>query len=184
MKVRTAEAGVGGRAFELLLRFVIITAFALLSGCRYEKTQLRVHNDTSMAIQHLDVLSPEETVEFGDVGARELSEYRTLRDGVGPYASFRFVLNGVPVKQYVADFVGWKPLNGTAFTYRIKLKSGTSQPFFGGRCSDRRQIKARKHDHDSLELSFRDALVAWSSLLNQLARVGKPMGVFRVRRWL
>jgi len=80
-------------------------------------------------IRQLTVRFPEDEVEFGDVGAEAFSSYREVPHGVGPYASFRFVLDGVSIEQNVADFVGWTPMNGVAFTYRVRAEPGRSQPF-------------------------------------------------------
>jgi hypothetical protein len=113
----------------LCLRTVIAAAVVFCPGCQRGKAQLRVHNETSTALQQLEVIFPRETVKFGDVGAGTLSASREARHGVGQYASFRFVVNGTSVRQDVADFVGWKPLSGAAFTYRVSLKPGRSQPF-------------------------------------------------------
>ena len=82
-----------------------------------------------MALRQLTVLFPKDEVSFGDVDVNTTSSYRTVPHGVGEYASFKFVLNGIPIKQNVADFVGWKPISGEAFTYRVRVETGTTQPF-------------------------------------------------------
>jgi hypothetical protein len=55
--------------------------------------------------------------------------YATVKHGVGPYAAFRFASNGVLVQQSVIDFVGWKHIPRAAFTYKVQLEPGVSQPF-------------------------------------------------------
>jgi hypothetical protein len=109
----------------------ISIAVGLISSasCGRSNVNLRIHNESSTAVQQLSVLFPEDEVEFGDVAPGAFSSYREVAHGVGPDASFRFVLNGVPINQYVADFVGWKPIKGVAFTYRVRLEAGRSQPF-------------------------------------------------------
>ena len=98
-------------------------------GCGRKSAQLRIYNDGSVAFEHLTVLYPRDQVTFGDVGAKATTSYREAPHGVGRDASFRFVSNGVPVQQNVIDFIGWKPLSGKAFTYRVHIEPGRSQPF-------------------------------------------------------
>lgn len=80
-------------------------------------------------IRQLTVLFPEDEVEFGDVGAETFFMYREVPRGVGPYASFRFVLDEAPIEQNVAGFAGWTPMKGVAFTYRVRVEPGRFQPF-------------------------------------------------------
>jgi hypothetical protein len=68
-------------------------------------------------------------VEFGDIGPGALCSYREVPHGVGPYAAFVFTMDGVPVRQNVADFVGWRPISGNTFTYRVRVESGRTGPF-------------------------------------------------------
>jgi hypothetical protein len=115
-----------------LQRFVgvwIALGLVFCPSCGPRNMQLRIRNEGSKAIQQLTVRFPEDEVEFGDVGPGAFSSYREVPHGVGPYASFRFVFNGVPIEQYVADFVGWKPVKGVAFTYRVRVEPGRLQPF-------------------------------------------------------
>ena len=75
------------------------------------------------------MLFPNDDVRFGDVAAGSTTAYATVKHCVGRYAAFRFAANGVQVKQNVVDFVGWKPMLGTAFTYKVQLEPGASHPF-------------------------------------------------------
>src|SRR5580658_9567777 len=70
---------------------------------------------------------PKDEVAFGEVGANATTSYLHVPHGVGRDAAFRFVLNRVPVRQVVADFVGWKPVSGKAFTYHVRIEQGRSQ---------------------------------------------------------
>ncbi len=58
---------------------------------------------------------------FGDIGPGEISSYRRVPNGVGRSAAFRFSMNGDLTTQAVEDFVGWEPIRGEAFTYRVHL---------------------------------------------------------------
>ena len=112
----------------LLTVFAAAGFLCCLSWVRSD-AELRIYNDGSAALQQLTVLSPSDQVAFGQIGANATTSYLHVPHGVGQDASFRFVLNGVPVKQFVADFVGWKPLSGKAFTYHVRIEQGRSQPF-------------------------------------------------------
>jgi hypothetical protein len=109
----------------------VSAAAGLLSclSCDRNDAELRIYNDGSVVLQQFTVLFPKDEVTFGEVGANARSSYLRVPHGIGRDASFRFVLNGVPVKQFVADFVGWKPLSGKAFTYHVRIEPGRSQPF-------------------------------------------------------
>ena len=75
------------------------------------------------------MLFPNDEVRFGDIPAGSTTPYATVKHGVGRDAAFRFATNGVQVKQNVIDFVGWRPMPGTAFTYKVQLDPGVSHPF-------------------------------------------------------
>jgi len=72
--------------------------------------------------------SSDARVEFGDVRAHTTSEYRSVPGGVGEYAAFDFTLGDRPITQSVADFVGWRPLRGRAFTYEVRIVPGRTEP--------------------------------------------------------
>src|SRR5262245_54559316 len=113
-------------------RVPLLTALILFGGCRQNpenSMQLRIHNESATRIEKLVVQFPEDNVEFGDVGPAAFSVYRSVPHGIGPHASLRFVVNGIPYENLVVDFVGWRPLSGRAFTYRVRLDPGESQPF-------------------------------------------------------
>jgi len=112
-----------------LLGIALAVGLITCPSCRRSNVSLRIYNEGSIAIRQLTVRFPEDEVEFGDVGRAAFSSYRAVTHGVGPYASFRFALTDAPIKQYVADFVGWKPIKGVAFTYRVRVEAGRSQPF-------------------------------------------------------
>ena len=73
------------------------------------------------------MLFPKDEVRFGDIPAGSTTPYATVKHGVGRNAAMRFSSAGVQVQQNVIDFIGWKPVPGAAFTYRVQLDP--SQPF-------------------------------------------------------
>jgi hypothetical protein len=105
---------------------------AALLGCIHcgrNNAQLRIINSGSAALQDVIIVFPNDEVKFGDIPAQSASRYVAVKHGVGPYAAFRFIWNGVEVRQNVMDFIGWKPISGQAFTYRVQLEPRASQPF-------------------------------------------------------
>ncbi len=90
--------------------------------------ELRIANTGSQDIVGLKVLFPgasadaEATrVDFGDLPAGKVSEYRSVPGGVYRYAAYEYSLNGHLVQQPVVDWVGEKPMDGSRFTYRTEL---------------------------------------------------------------
>lgn len=99
------------------------------ASCSRGEAELRIYNEGRIALQQLTVLFPDDQVSIGDVRPQSASAYVHVQHGVGDYAAFRFTVDGVPVDQIVADFVGWKPVAGKRFTYRVQLEPRTSGPF-------------------------------------------------------
>lgn len=97
-------------------------------ACGQHNAELRIYNAGSVPIQRMTVYFPDDHVTFADVGPNVVTPYQQVPHGVGRDASFRFVVNGAPIEQYVADFVGWRPIPGRAFTYRVEIEPGESKP--------------------------------------------------------
>ena len=129
MGQRTAILQIRRRKAAVVIALCAATVFITWLARRKGEAQLRIYNESSVALQQLTVLFPEDRVEMGDVGAGATTSYREVPHGVGEHASFSFVLNDIPIRQYVADFVGWKPIRGRAFTYHVRVERGRSQPF-------------------------------------------------------
>ena len=90
--------------------------------------QLRIENAGGSDIKNLAVLFPGATanaaarrVEFGDLAAGKISDYRSVPAGVYRYAAYEYTLDGVTIDQAVVDWLGESPMQGTKFTYRILL---------------------------------------------------------------
>jgi hypothetical protein len=98
-------------------------------SCQTSKARLRITNEGSAYFENLTVLFPKDEIGFGPVPAGATTAYREVAHGVGRDASFRFIVNGQPTEQFVVDFAGWTPMKGKAFTYRVRIEPGRSQPF-------------------------------------------------------
>ena len=90
--------------------------------------RLRLTNSGTADILKLVVLFPGGRVSFGELAAGQTSEYRDIPGGVYGYAAFEYELNGQTLQQPVIDWVGESPMDGSAFTYTIRLT-----PTEGGR---------------------------------------------------
>ena len=105
----------------------IVILLACLN-CGHSSARLRISNESSVVIRQMSGEYPNEVIQFGDVGPSMLTPYHAVSRGVGRYASFSFIIDGNRVEQRVADFVGWKPIEGAAFTYRVRVEPGRSGP--------------------------------------------------------
>jgi hypothetical protein len=113
------------------IALLILTAYALLlAACTpqsQEAPQLRIANVGAIDIDNLTLVFPGRTptdgvrVAFGDVPAGSVSGYQLVPGGVYRYAAYEYTLERQGVQQPVVDWLGERPLTGTAFTYRIRL---------------------------------------------------------------
>lgn len=115
--------------WKVLLILVLLMASACTAPMREGvPTQLRIANAGAENIKNLVVLFPGEfstslavRVEFGDVPAGSISNYVIASRGVYRYAAYEYESGGQRILQPVMDWVGEKPLEGSKFTYRLKL---------------------------------------------------------------
>ena len=107
----------------------MFVAVGTVSACSNSSAHLRIRNLSDTTLNGVVVLFPKDQVHFGDVGAKSITEYREVQNGVGEYASFEFAVDGKVTRQLVADFVRWRPLTGKEFTYEVKMTTRTKQPF-------------------------------------------------------
>ena len=108
---------------------VTLGALAVATACGQRRADLRIRNQSDVNLKNVVVFFPDARVEIGDIGAKATSEYRQIPGGVGEYAAFDFSIDGRPIEQSVADFVGWKPLAGKVFTYEVRVIPGRTEPF-------------------------------------------------------
>jgi hypothetical protein len=85
--------------------------------------QLRIANEGQEDIHGLSVIFPEsEVVEFGDVPAGTVTEYRHVPGGVYEYAAYEYLSGAGREIQPVIDWVGEDPMAGKRFTYRVQFE--------------------------------------------------------------
>jgi hypothetical protein len=82
--------------------------------------RLRIKNGGSTVIKKLSVLFPHDEVVFGDIPVGMTTAYKTVPHGVYSYAAYRLFINGKRTLVPVTDWVGEKPLTGSAFTYVLR----------------------------------------------------------------
>lgn len=113
------------------LRFLplVMLLSAVLIGCTLVPSgqRLRLKNDSTAAIENLTVIFPQERVAFGTLAPNTMSEYKTFANGVYGYAAYEYTLNGETITQPVIDWVGEKPMDGSAFTYTLRFHPASEQ---------------------------------------------------------
>jgi hypothetical protein len=114
----------------LCLAFPCLFAACTSAGATADPdiAQLRIHNVGQVDIAAIIVIFPGATyeaeavrVEFGEIPAGTMSEYREVPGGVYRYAAYDYMLDGEWLNQSVIDWVGETPLHGLKFTYNIQL---------------------------------------------------------------
>jgi hypothetical protein len=97
--------------------------FALiLTGCTSasrQVDQLRIINNGSYPIKNLVVRFPEDNIAFGDVPVGMTTEYKEVPNGVFSYAAYKFEVDDKVFDQFVIDWIGEEPMDGSLFTYII-----------------------------------------------------------------
>lgn len=107
--------------------FIYVFVCATLIGCGQAATaqpdipQLRIMNASEFVLERVVVIFPQERVMFGPVAAGETTAYQPVSNGVYGYAAYEMTFDGRTIKQDVLDWMGEKPLNGSAFTYVLSV---------------------------------------------------------------
>jgi WD40 repeat protein len=83
--------------------------------------QLRISNQSGLALHNLVVVFPNERIEFGDVAAGVTTDFKTVSHGVYRYAAYNVEVNGQKYAQPVTDWIGETQASGVAFTYFIQV---------------------------------------------------------------
>ena len=92
----------------------------------FSPSLLRVKNIGSSDLQDLTVRFLRGSVEFGDVPAGQISGYRFVFGGVYRHAAYTFTMDGEPISQPIADWVGAVPLLPGVYTYIVSLNETSS----------------------------------------------------------
>ncbi len=129
-----------GRGFMNRRAALFLIVLASACGCSVPVgghapvQQLRIENAGTTDIRGLTVLFPGVSseaqatrVDFGDIPAGKTTQYQGVPAGVYRYAAYEYVLESAPVLQPVVDWVGEKPMQGSKFTYRIKLDAARAR---------------------------------------------------------
>ncbi len=83
--------------------------------------KLRILNQSSLPIRNLTVIFPDDRIDFGDVAAGALTDYKIVLHGAYRYAAYNAEIEGKTYQQPVVDWVGEAPMNGNAFTYVLDV---------------------------------------------------------------
>lgn len=114
---------------QIILLGILLLCAAIVAGCSVFGIgqRLRIKNDSAMPITNLRVLFPDQEISFGTVPAYTTTTYQIFSKGVYGYAAYKYDWNGQTITQPVMDWVGEKPMDGSAFTYTIQFNPNQVQ---------------------------------------------------------
>jgi hypothetical protein len=92
-----------------------------LPGLSQPKQLLRISNQSNIPIKGLVVHFPVDQIVFGNVPVGTTTEYHEVQGGVYRYAAYTAEVNRKNYEQPVVDWIGEAPIEGTAFTYIVKV---------------------------------------------------------------
>lgn len=114
--------------------FIVALACAMLIGCGQAATaplpnaaaqsdvpQLRITNASEFVFDRVVVFFPREQITFEAVAPGATTPYQPVQRGVYGYAAYEMTFDGRTIKQDVLDWMGEKPLPGSAFTYVLSV---------------------------------------------------------------
>ncbi len=113
------------KAMPIHGRWIMLLVITLgLIGCTVpaiRPAQLRLENDSAVALDRVVVIFPHERIIFGPLPPGTTSAFQPVPRGVYGYAAYEVRVNGQTIAQPVEDWVGEQPLAGTHFTYVLTV---------------------------------------------------------------
>lgn len=85
------------------------------------QARLRILNSSAVDLEQLVVRFPNTPIAFGTVPAGATTDYQPVPGGVYGYAAYEAVVDGQAIHQGVDDWLGERPLEGSAFTYVLSI---------------------------------------------------------------
>ena len=82
--------------------------------------EIRIANESSMAFESVDVVFPRDSVDYGPVPSRGLSEYRRVEQAYS-YALVIVQLGGEELRIQPIDYVGTPQLEAGRYTYALNI---------------------------------------------------------------
>lgn len=112
------------RPFQIVRRGFIVAALLVLacdspfgpSG----DVHVRVANNSSFAFDRVEVVFPENEVDYGSVSAHSVSEYTPVKTAYR-YAYIEVEIDGEVLKIQPIDYVGETPLVSGFYTYQLNV---------------------------------------------------------------
>ena len=111
-------------AFQLVRRAAFVAALSLV-GCPSPfdlsgDVNVRVANNSSLSFGRVEVVFPENEVDYGSVGAHGVSRYAPVETAYR-YAYVEVEIGGEILKIQPIDYVGEKPLGSGFYTYQLNV---------------------------------------------------------------
>ena len=118
-----AESSMGS-ASQLARRCVITATFSLL-GCTspFESSgdiRVRVANRSSFAFDRVEVVFPEDAMNYGAINPGDVSRYANV-SAAYRYAYIEVEIDGEELKIQPIDYVGETPLEAGRYTYTLNV---------------------------------------------------------------
>ena len=112
------------RVIQSVRRIVVILA-AAITACTspFESSgdvQVRVANNSSFAYDRVEVVFPENEVDYGRISAHGVSEYAGVETAYR-YAYIEVEIDGEVLKIQPIDYVGETPLGPGFYTYQLNV---------------------------------------------------------------
>lgn len=109
-------------SFRPLLALSTLLVFA---GCPAptepsESVNIRVSNESSFAFSDVDVVFPQDSVDYGTVAAHGVSEYRRVAQAYS-YALIIVQVGGEELRLQPVDYVGETELPAGRYTYALNV---------------------------------------------------------------
>ena len=118
-----AESSMGSAS--QLARRCVITATLSLLGCSspfesFGDIRIRVANNSSFAFDRVEVVFPEDAIDYGSIRAGDVSQYANV-SAAYRYAYIEVEIDGEELKIQPIDYVGETPLEAGRYTYALNV---------------------------------------------------------------
>ena len=82
--------------------------------------RIRIANNSSFAFDRVEAVFPEDAIEYGAIGAGDVSEYAQV-SAAYRYAYIEVEIDGEELKIQPIDYVGETPLEPGRYTYQLNV---------------------------------------------------------------
>lgn len=116
---------------------IVAYLFILLSITGSSDIEIRISNESKVAIENVKVGFPSQTEDYGTIPAKGVTEYRLVKRAYR-YARIEATVEGKPAVIQPIDYVGEKELKTGKYTYVLTVNGNAKSEY------DRLRLKCRK----------------------------------------